>query len=113
MKNIKIFKSEKRKKTALNVFSALVALSASSALVFADPMSSITNLVNTVSGWLTGIVIGVGILAFTAAGIIRMISKNPRTAEEATEWMKRVAITTALVGAAGMIINYMSGILKN
>lgn len=112
MKNIKIFKSEKRKKTVISAFSALVALSVSSALVFADPMSSITSLINTVSSWLTGIVIGVGVLAFTAAGIIRMISKNPRTAEEATEWMKRVAITTALVGGASMIISYASGLFK-
>ena len=114
MKNIKIFKSQKKKKVAMSVFAAAVALSISCVFVFATPapLQKLTQLVNDVKGWVTGAIVGVGTLAFVAAALIRMISKNPRTAEEATEWMKRVAITTAIASGATMILGWCASLFK-
>lgn len=76
----------------------------------ADLGSSIKGAVDTIKGVVVAIFLPIALVAFIVAGIIRMVSKNPRTAEEATEWMKRILITAAIVGGATILLNFVVGL---
>lgn len=65
----------------------------------------------TIKGVVIAVFLPIALVAFIVAGIIRMVSKNPRTAEEATEWMKRILITAAIVGGATILLNFASGLI--
>lgn len=76
-----------------------------------DLANKINGAVDTIKGVVIAIFLPIALVAFIVAGIIRMVSKNPRTAEEATEWMKRILITSAIVGGATILLNFASGLI--
>lgn len=68
--------------------------------------TKIGDAVDTVKTIVVSVFFPLAIVAFIIAAIFRAVSKNPRTAEEATEWMKRIIITVAIAGAATLLLNW-------
>ena len=105
--------SAKTKKGAIVASSAVAAAGISMTNVFAnDFIDKLTNVAKNLADPLIKLLIAAGIAAFIVAAIIRAVSKNPRTADEATEWMKRIAVAVALGVAADVIINWIQSIMQ-
>lgn len=112
MKKFKGF-SEKAKsklsKVGCSIMAAAGTLSLATPTVHADIESDIKKACKTVGNLLLKVMVPVGAVAFIIAAILRAVSKNPRTAEEATEWMKRILISLALALLASSIFNWIGG----
>lgn len=72
--------------------------------------TNIESAINTVKTLILAIFLPLALVAFIIAAIFRVVSKNPRTAEEATEWMKRILITAAIAGGATLLLNWAVGL---
>lgn len=54
------------------------------------------------------------IVAVTAAAIallVRMISRNQRSVDEATSWLKRIVITWIVLNSLGFIVTYLQPLI--
>lgn len=78
-----------------------------------DLGGKISEAIKTIKGIVLTIFFPLAIVAFIIAAIFRMVSKNPRTAEEATEWMKRILITAAIAGGAVLLLNWAVDLTGN
>ena len=59
-------------------------------------------------GKLLGVSTIVGVTAATIALLVRMISRNQRAVDEATQWLKRITITWIILNTLGFIIAYIT-----
>lgn len=107
----------KLSKAGYSVMAAAGTLSLMTPMVAADGgdelKTKITDAVDKIKGIVAAIFFPLAIVAFIIAAIFRAVSKNPRTAEEATEWMKRIIITAALAGGAYLLLNWAVGLGGN
>ena len=54
------------------------------------------------------------IVAVTAAAIallVRMVSRNQRSVDEATSWLKRIVITWIVLNSLGFIVTYLQPLI--
>lgn len=62
-------------------------------------------------GKLIGISTIVAVTMAAIALIIRMVSKNQKTVDEATAWIKRIIITWVLINSIGLIVAYIQPLI--
>jgi preprotein translocase subunit Sss1 len=60
-----------------------------------------------------GITSGVAALVIIICFVMRMVSKNQRSVDEASTWLKRAAISLVCVNMIGFIITFIIGIAGN
>ena len=58
-------------------------------------------------GKLLGISTIIAVTVAAVALIIRMVSRNQRAVDEATQWLKRVVITWVILNSLGFIVTYI------
>lgn len=113
-------KSVKSFYAATATSAAGVAAIASVPAVFATAEEAVNNLGEGIRGIFDSVyravmavatVIAVAIIALCF--VLRMVSKNPRTAEEATSWMKRVAISWVCLMLISIFINFGLGLVES
>ena len=81
--------------------------------VFAD---TIWNRFSTILKDVYGQVVAIStIVAVTVAAIallIRMISRNQRAVDEATNWLKRIIVTWIILNSMGFIVAYLQPLIQ-
>lgn len=109
-------KTEKIKKAGVIYWLAVITVSiliASVQPVFAaetiwDRFSSI---MHDFYGQIVGISTIVAVTMAAVALIVRMTSRNQKTVDEATAWLKRIIITWVLLNSIGLIVAYIQPLI--
>lgn len=98
----------KMSKVGYSAMAAAGTLSLMTPMVAAegDIGKNIGDAIDKVKTIVLAIFLPLAAVAFIIAAIFRMVSKNPRTAEEATEWMKRILITAVIAGGTALLLNW-------
>lgn len=111
--------SAKQNKIVAGVLAGVAAVSAVTVGVHAT-QTALTNIANSIQQTFAEIysavimvssVIAIALIAVCL--ILRMISKNPRTAEEATSWIKRIAITWLCLMMLSVFLQYGLQLVTN
>lgn len=63
-------------------------------------------------GKLIGISTIVAVTMAAVALIVRMVSRNQRTVDEATAWLKRIIITWIILNSIGLIVAYIQPLVS-
>ena len=94
------------------IVSAVSALILSVQLVMADDIwSRFSSIMRDVYGQIVGISTIVGVTAAAIALIVRMISRNQRAVDEATQWLKRIVITWIILNTLGFAVAYLQPLI--
>ena len=94
------------------IVSAVSALILSVQLVMADDIwSRFSSIMLDVYGQIVGISTIVGVTAAAIALIVRMISRNQRAVDEATQWLKRIVITWIILNTLGFAVAYLQPLI--
>ena len=94
------------------IVSAVSALIVSVQLVMADDIwSRVSSIMRDVYGQIVGISTIVGVTAAAIALIVRMISRNQRAVDEATQWLKRIVITWIILNTLGFAVAYLQPLI--
>lgn len=103
-----------KKNTAAKIYwSAVASLSAMTAMVvpaFAastDIWNKLSTMLADVYGKILGISTIVAVTFAAVALVIRMVSRNQRAVDEATQWLKRIVITWVILNSLGFIVTYI------
>jgi len=84
--------------------------------VFATGTSTIWNRFSTILKDIYGQVVAIStIVAVTVAAIallIRMISRNQRAVDEATNWLKRIVVTWIILNSLGFVVAYLQPLIQ-
>jgi hypothetical protein len=64
-----------------------------------------------VYGQLVGISTIVAVTAAAIALIVRMVSRNQRAVDEATNWLKRIVVTWIVLNSLGFIVAYLQPLI--
>ena len=70
-----------------------------------------STIMRDVYGEIIGISTIVGVTAAAIALIVRMISRNQRAVDEATNWLKRIVITWIVLNSLGFIVAYLQPLI--
>ncbi len=105
---------EKKNKGAVTFFWTLVALSAVM-LITIEPVFAaqetmwdrFSTIMKDFYGKLVAISTIVAVTMAAVALIVRMVSRNQRTVDEATAWLKRIIITWIILNSLGFIVAYV------
>ena len=77
--------------------------------VFADTIwTRFSTIMKDVYGQLVTISTIVAVTAAAIALLVRMISRNQRSVDEATSWLKRIVITWIILNSLGFIMSYVT-----
>ena len=94
------------------IVSAVSALILSVQLVMADDIwSRFSSIMRDVYGQIVGLSTSVGVTAAAIALIVRMISRNQRAVDEATQWLKRIVITWIILNTLGFAVAYLQPLI--
>ena len=94
------------------IVSAVSALILSVQLVMADDIwSRFSSIMRDVYGQIVGISTIVGVTAAAIALIVRMVSRNQRAVDEATQWLKRIVITWIILNTLGFAVAYLQPLI--
>ena len=94
------------------IVSAVSALILSVQLLMADDIwSRFSSIMRDVYGQIVGISTIVGVTAAAIALIVRMISRNQRAVDEATQWLKRIVITWIILNTLGFAVAYLQPLI--
>lgn len=94
------------------IVSAVSALILSVQLVMADDIwSRFSSIMRDVYGQIVGISTIVGVTAAAIVLIVRMISRNQRAVDEATQWLKRIVITWIILNTLGFAVAYLQPLI--
>ncbi len=63
-------------------------------------------------GEIIGISTIVGVTVAAIALIIRMVSRNQRAVDEATNWLKRIVVTWIVLNSLGFIVAYLQPLIS-
>ena len=74
--------------------------------------TQISAAVKDVYGQIVGISTLIAVTAAAIALIVRMVSRNQRAVDEATQWLKRIIITWLILNTLGFIIAYLQGFVQ-
>ncbi len=69
-----------------------------------DIWSRFSSIMRDVYGQIVGISTIVGVTAAAIALIVRMVSRNQRAVDEATQWLKRIVITWIILNTLGFAV---------
>jgi len=78
----------------------------------ANIWDTFSTIMKDVYGKLLGISTIVAVTAATVALLVRMISRNQRAVDEATTWLKRIAVTWFILNTLGFIIAYIQPLIQ-
>ena len=102
----------KNKRWYWMIVSAVSALILSVQLVMADDIwSRFSSIMRAVYGQIVGISTIVGVTAAAIALIVRMVSRNQRAVDEATQWLKRIVITWIILNTLGFAVAYLQPLI--
>lgn len=93
-----------------SVVSTVTAVGASVMPVFAAATTmwdKLNSMLVDIYGKLLGISTIIAVTVAAVALIIRMVSRNQRAVDEATQWLKRVVITWVILNSLGFIVTYI------
>ena len=76
-----------------------------------DIWSRFSTIMKDVYGELVGISTIVAVTAAAVALLIRMISRNQRAVDEATQWLKRIVITWIILNTLGFAVAYLQPLI--
>lgn len=68
-------------------------------------------IMQDIYGQIVGISTIVAVTVGAIALIIRMISRNQRAVDEATQWLKRIVITWIILNSLGFIVAYLQPLI--
>ncbi len=94
-------------------WSAVGALSAVGASVLPVMAANVTiwdklsSMLTDIYGKILGISTIVAVVVAAVALVIRMVSRNQRAVDEATQWLKRIVITWIILNSLGFIVTYI------
>lgn len=74
--------------------------------------SRFSTIMQDVYGELVAISTIVAVTVASIALIIRMVSRNQRTVDEATGWLKRIVITWIVLNSLGFIVAYLQPLIS-
>lgn len=92
---------------------ALVVTMTTQVSAISDIADSVKSLFSDIYGAVITVATVIAIALISVCLVLRMISKNPRTAEEATSWIKRIAITWLCLMLLSLFLNYGLEIVTN
>lgn len=76
-----------------------------------DIWSRFSSIMRDVYGQIVGISTIVGVTAAAIALIVRMVSRNQRAVDEATQWLKRIVITWIILNTLGFAVAYLQPLI--
>lgn len=77
-------------------------------VVMADTMwDRFSAIMRDIYGQLVGISTIAAVTAAAVALIVRMVSRNQRAVDEATNWLKRILVTWIVINSLGFIVAYL------
>lgn len=80
--------------------------------LFADTIwTRFSTIMKDVYGQLVTISTIVAVTAAAIALLVRMISRNQRSVDEATSWLKRIVITWIVLNSLGFIVTYLQPLI--
>ncbi len=95
---------------------SVTMLSLQPVLATATGTSTIWNRFSTILKDVYGQVVAIStIVAVTVAAIallIRMISRNQRAVDEATNWLKRIVVTWIILNSLGFVVAYLQPLIQ-
>lgn len=95
------------------ITSVFCALMASSQLVFAEDIwTTFQHMMNDIYLKLLGITTIIAITMAVVALLMRMMSKNQQTINEANRWLKNIAICYFAINLLGAIIAYVQPLIQ-
>ena len=102
----------KNKRWYWMIVSAVSALILSVQLIMADDIwSRFSTIMRDVYCQIVGISTIVGVTAAASALIVRMVSRNQRAVDEATQWLKRIVITWIILNTLGFAVAYLQPLI--
>lgn len=93
-----------------SVVGAAFAVGASILPVFAAGVTiwdKLSSMLTDIYGKILGISTIVAVVVAAVALVIRMVSRNQRAVDEATQWLKRIVITWIILNSLGFIVTYI------
>lgn len=108
----------KGKEHLKNAYWSTVGMAAVTLLTFQPVFASgtIWNRFSTILKDIYGQVVAIStIVAVTVAAIallIRMISRNQRAVDEATNWLKRIVVTWIILNSLGFVVAYLQPLIQ-
>ena len=80
--------------------------------VFADTIwNRFSTIMKDVYGQLVTISTIVAVTAAAIALLVRMISRNQRSVDEATSWLKRIVVTWIVLNSLGFVVAYLQPLI--
>lgn len=70
-----------------------------------------STIMRDIYGQLVGISTIVAVTVAAIALLVRMVSRNQRAVDEATSWLKRVAVTWIILNTLGFIVAYLQPLI--
>ncbi len=95
-----------------------IAISALCATVFVFAADAVTfwtklsDMFADVYSKILGISTIVAVVSAAIALVIRMVSKNQRSVDEATQWLKRIVVTWIILNSLGFIVAYVAPLVE-
>lgn len=74
----------------------------------ADMWTKLADMFKDVYGHILGISTILAVVMASIALVIRLVSKNQRSVDEATQWLKRIVITWIILNSLGFVVAYIS-----
>ena len=82
------------------------------AVFAADIWDRFSTIMKDVYGELVAISTIVAVTVAAIALLVRMISRNQRSVDEATSWLKRIVITWIVLNSLGFIVAYLQPLIS-
>lgn len=106
---------QKRNNKLVNLYwgtsASLVGMLGTCTMAFAattDFWTKLQTMFADVYDKILGISTIVAVVMAAVALVLRMVSKNQRTVDEATQWLKRIVITWIILNSLGFIVAYVA-----
>ena len=74
-------------------------------------LGSLSAIMQDIYGQIVAISTIVAVTVGAIALIIRMVSRNQRAVDEATQWLKRIVITWIILNSLGFIVAYLQPLI--
>lgn len=91
---------------------AAALLISTRAVFAADIWDRFSTIMKDVYGELVAISTIVAVTVAAIALLVRMISRNQRSVDEATSWLKRIVITWIILNSLGFIVAYLQPLIS-
>ena len=73
--------------------------------------SRFSDIMKDLYGEIVGLSTIVGVTAASVALIVRMVSRNQKSVDEATSWLKRIIVTWIVLNSLGFIVAYLQPLI--